>query len=185
MTDLVQQLDREKDRLFRVSRSGISLPVAGVIYWLMLGILGLVLTERNWCLAAFYTSGVIFPLGIALQKPLSARLFEPSAFRSLFPIAMIPIGLSFAVTIPAFLEAPSLVPLALAVGMTVHWPVIGWIYGRSLFIWHAVGRTIVVAAIWAAMPESRFTAIPFAVSAVYAATVVWILIELRRDGDSD
>ena len=173
-------LDAERSRLFRAARSGVSLPVAGAVYWLSLGVAGLYLSPRGWSLVAFFTSGLIFPLGVALQKPFGARLFVPSVLSPLFGFAMIPIALTFAVTIPAFYTEVSLVPLALSVGMTVHWPVIGWIYGKPGFIVHAIFRTVAVCALWFAMPNARFVAIPFAVGAIYLATVAWLLITLAH-----
>ena len=51
-----------------------------------------------------------------------------------------------------------LVPLVLAIGMSLHWPVIGWSYGRTtLFAAHAVVRAIVVFLIWWLVPDGRFT----------------------------
>ncbi len=173
-------LNNERARLFRVARSGVSLPAAGAVYWLALGVAGLFLPPREWSLAAFFTSGLIFPLGIALQKPFRARLFEPSPLSPLFGFAMIPIALSFAVTIPAFYTEVSLVPLALSVGMTVHWPVVGWIYAKPGFVVHAVIRTAAVCALWFLMPDARFVAIPFMVGLIYLGTVAWLLSSLRK-----
>lgn len=178
-----EALRDEKNRLFHSSRGGASLPVAGGIYWLGLAAAGLFLEPRSWCLVAFFTSGLILPLGMLLQKPFGARLFVPSPLSSLFGIAMIPIALSFAVTIPAFFIDEQLVPLTLSVGMTVHWPAIGWIYGRTGFVVHAIVRTALVCAFWFALPESRFIAIPLVVSLVYAATVAWLVMATRTPPD--
>lgn len=175
-----EELTKEKDRLFVQARGGISLPVAGAIYWLALGIAGFYLPAGAWCIAAFATSGLIFPLGILLSKPLGTDLFPESPLSTLFLPALVPLGLSFAITIPAFFVEPSLVPLGLAVGMSLHWPVIGWIYERPALIVHAVVRVVLVIFIYFALPSATFTALPLSVGFVYAVTFVWLLIQVRR-----
>ena len=74
----LEQLNAEKTRLFRVARSGVSLPAAGAIYWLGLGVVGLYLPPRAWCLAAFGGIALFFPqemvsvagLGVGAELPV-------------------------------------------------------------------------------------------------------------------
>jgi hypothetical protein len=85
------------------------------------------------------------------------------------------------IAVAAWWSHPPLVPLVLAIGMAIHWPVIGWTYGRTaLFTAHAVVRAVACFAIWQWMPAHRYTLLPLAVSAVYLATVVAILVDSRR-----
>ena len=170
----------ERRRLFVDARAGISLPVAGAVYWLALGAAGFALDEYVWCLVAFSASGLIFPLGLLLSKPLGARLLLDSPLAGVVLPALVPVGLSFGVTIPAFYVDPTLVPLSLAVGMSLHWPVIGWLYGRPEFVAHAVVRVLLAVALWVALPGARFTALPLAVGAVYCATVAALWVGVRR-----
>lgn len=72
---------------------------------------------------------------------------------------------------------PPLVPLVLGIGMSIHWPVIGWKYGRpAIYTAHAVVRAMVCFVLWNWWPGSRFTVLPFAMSSIYLATVVAILV---------
>ena len=175
-----EELNEEKDRLFVQAGGGISLPAAGAIYWLALGLVGFYLPAGAWSITALVTSGLIFPLGILLSKPLGADLFPESPLSNLFLPAILPVGLSLAVTIPAFYVDTSLVPLCLAIGMNLHWPTIGWIYGRPVFIVHAVVRAALVVFIWFAVPSATFTALPLSVGIVYLVTFVWLLVQVRR-----
>jgi len=69
------------------------------------------------------------------------------------------------------------VPLILGIGMSIHWPVIGWTYGRTaIYTAHAVVRAIACIVLWNWFPSTRFTVLPFAVSATYLATIAAILI---------
>jgi len=74
-----------------------------------------------------------------------------------------------------------LVPLILAIGMSLHWPVIGWTYGRTgLYTAHAVSRAVICFLIWWKLPEHRFTLLPLSVAFVYLATAIAIVLDSRR-----
>ena len=82
----------------------------------------------------------------------------------LFP-AFASMLLFWPIAFAAFGSAVQLVPLILAIGMSIHWPVVGWTYGRTgLYTAHAIARALVCLFIWARMPESRFTLLPLSVS---------------------
>jgi hypothetical protein len=81
------------------------------------------------------------------------------------------------VAIAAFWSYPQLVPPVLAIGLSLHWPVIGWSYAPTgIYVAHAVCRTIVCFVLWNWWPSTRFTLLPFTVAAAYLLTVVAILI---------
>ena len=72
---------------------------------------------------------------------------------------------------------PELVPLILGIGMSVHWPVIGWMYGRTaIYTTHSVVRAIACFVVWNRFPEGRFMVLPFSVSGVYLLTVAAIVV---------
>src|SRR5690606_32268371 len=98
----VELLRAEQRRLFLAARAGISAPAAGAIYWLALGVAGFYLRPNAWCLLAFITSGAIFPLAIALQKPLRANMFVKSPLDSMTFPTLLPVMLCFGFSIPAF-----------------------------------------------------------------------------------
>ena len=172
----------EQRRLFLAARSGVSAPAAGAIYWLALGVAGFYLPERSWCLLAFVTSGAIFPLAIALQKPLKANMFVKSALDSLTFPTLLPVMLCFGFSIPAFHIEPELVPLGLTIGLTVHWPTIGWMYGRTrAFSSHAIIRVLSAVVLWYAFPDLRFSLIPLSTGFVYAATFLYLMYDVVRE----
>ncbi len=172
----------EQRRLFLAARSGISAPAAGAIYWIALGIAGFYLPPKSWCLLAFVTSGAIFPLAIALQKPLRANMFVKSALDSMTFPSLLPVMLCFGFTIPAFHIEPQLVPLGLSIGMTVHWPIIGWMYGRTgAFSAHAIVRVLSAVVLWYAFPDHRFSLVPLSTGIVYAGTFAWLAWDVARE----
>ena len=174
-----ESLANEKRRIFLKGRGGVSLPAAGALYWTGLGVAGFFLPDYVWCLTALFTSGLIFPLGIFLSKPLGANLFLVSPLADIWFPAFTPVFLSFAITVPAFYVDVSLVPLTLAVGMSLHWPVFGWLYNQPVFLIHAVVRVFAVTAIWLLFPAVRFTVLPLVVGLVYLVTFVWLLNRVK------
>lgn len=165
-------------QLLAKANGGISLPVAGALYWLSLGILGFFLPERVWIFCAAFGSGLIFPLGLLLSKPLGSRLFikdEPLA--NIAGYAVLAINLLWPLYFAIIAVAPELLPLALGVGMSLHWPIIGWMYGSRACLVHAVVRVLLVTALWLWLPAERLTLLPLAIAFVYLATVIW----LRRE----
>ena len=168
----IYDLDAARRDLLRRSGGGISMPVAGAIYWAALGTAGYFLTPSQWVLAAFFGSGTIFPLALLLAKPLRSDLMiRNHPLNSLAPRAVLAINLLWPVYFAMFATAPALVPLSLAIGMGLHWPIIGWLYNSRACMEHAVARVTVVSLLWFGYPQGRYTVLPFAVAAIYLVTI--------------
>ncbi|MEL6370378.1 MAG: hypothetical protein AAFR03_06640 [Pseudomonadota bacterium] len=184
MTDLTVDELREavkSDRLASYARlrGGFPIPLAGAIYWAVLGVAGHVLDLATWANLAFFGSGAIFPLALVLAAIFRNNFMkDKTSVGSVLLPAFISMLLFWAFIVAAAQEAPTLIPLILAVGMSIHWPVIGWSYGRtSLFSAHAIARAIIPTAIWLLYPDERLTWLPLSVSAIYLATVVAMIID--------
>jgi len=176
---LQKMLFADREATFFRLRGGYPIPLAGATWWAVLGMMGYFLRSRNlWILLAFVTSGAIFPLAL-----LFARLFKvdfmhdkSAAMDILFP-TFASMMLFWPIAISTYWSYPQLVPLVLAIGMSIHWPVIGWTYGRTgIYTTHAVVRAVACFALWNWWPSSRFTVLPYAVSAIYLLTVGAILV---------
>lgn len=157
---LKQALLAEREASFFRLRGGFPIPLAGATYWAILGTLGYLLRSRQlWIFIAYVISGAMFPLAL-----LFASLFRNSFMRDrtavtdvLFP-AFTSMLLFWPIAISAWWTYPQLVPLVLGIGMSIHWPVIGWMYGRSaLYTTHAVVRAVTCFVLWNWFPSSRFT----------------------------
>lgn len=169
----------ERRRYFVAARGGISLPVAGAVYWIVLGILGDRLPLADWALFAAAGSGMIFPLGLLLQKPLRANFMKAKSpvggaaiwavmgINFLWPMHFAVIGLQ-----------PELTVLTLAIGMTIHWVVIGWSYASKVCFAHAFARMILVTLMFYAMPDGRLTVLPFAIAILYLLAAAGMAFEV-------
>lgn len=180
---LREQIRRDQLGSFVRLKGGFPFPLAGAIYWLALGVAGFVLTPGNWNLAAFIFSGAIFPLAILLSKLFRSDFMKDStATGDVLGPAFTAMLLFYAIAFPAYFHAPELIPLIVAVGMSQHWPVIGWSYGKTfIYSAHAVIRALGAMAIWLWLPDGRTTLLPFWVALVYLGTVAAILMAWRKE----
>jgi hypothetical protein len=180
-----EQLRHEKRSLLIRANGGISLPAAGCIYWLIIGIGGIFLKPQLWFPIACFGTGVIFPLGLLLSKPLKANLNVKSSLTDLFLPALISMFMFWPLAIIASMKDPAFAPLALAVGMGIHWPVIGWMYNSRIFLLHALVRTVGSTSLWLLFPDHRFTLVPFFVSLVYLITIFGIRRDIMKAKDEE
>lgn len=171
------------DRLasYKRLRGGFPIPLAGTVYWGVLAWVGTWADIQTWCMSAFIGSGAIFPMAL-----LFAAIFrnpfmkDRTATGDVLLPAFISMLLFWPMIVAAVQVGPELVPLILGIGMSLHWPVIGWSYGRTaLFSAHSIVRAIACILIWLWFPEGRFTLLPLAVAGVYLVTVFAILIDSR------
>ena len=183
MEDLKAQVLADRLASFVRLKGGYSVPLAGAVYWLALGIAGYRLDMDSWILAAFFGSGLIFPLALLFAKILRNDFMkDKTATGDVLLPAFVSMLIFWPIAFAAYGTAPTLVPLILAIGMSHHWPVIGWSYGKTgLYSAHAIIRAIGALLIWARLPEGRFTILPLFVAGVYLATVIAILISAKRE----
>lgn len=182
MADLKAALLADRLAAYKRLRGGFPIPLAGTVYWGVLAWLGTFAGLHNWSVLAFIGSGTIFPMAL-----LFAAIFrnpfmkDKTAAGDVLLPAFISMLLFWPMIVAAFKVAPELVPLILAIGMSLHWPVIGWSYGRTgLFSAHAIIRALVCVLIWFWMPEARLTLLPAAVAGIYLLTVIAIFIDSAR-----
>lgn len=171
---------KDRWRSYLELQGGYTFPLAGSAYWAGLAFYGVTADIKSWNLIALITSGMIFPLAIVFSRLAGINFFgsKSSVDTALGP-AFTGMLLFYAILIPIYSKLPEAVPLVLAIGMSMHWPIIGWTYGRSfLYSAHAVIRALAVMYIWMFMPADRTTLLPLAVTAAYLFTVVWIWIDL-------
>ncbi len=177
--DLKEALKANRLASYARLRGGFPIPLAGATYWAVLGAAGYFLDLSVWSSVAFFGSGAIFPLAL-----LYARIFrndfmkDKAAVDSVLLPAFISMLLFWAFIVAAAAEGSSLIPLILAVGMSVHWPVIGWSYGRTaIYSAHAIARAIIPTAIWFYFPDERLTWLPLSVAAIYLITTAIIIAD--------
>lgn len=177
--DFKTELEQQKRQLLIDANAGISFPVAGSIYWLALAILGYYLEPNFWIFIAFCGSGLIFPLGLLLDKPLKANSMMKTELTKLTFPALMGMLTFWPSAIIAYGSIPDLVPLILAIGMGAHWPVICWMYGLNTGMYHAGFRTVFVFLAWNFLPDLRYTLIPLIVMVVYLGSAIHMRSQVK------
>ncbi len=177
--ELNAQLKHMRLESYARVRGGWPVPLAGAAYWAILTVLGRVVTPEDWSWMAAALSGIIFPLAI-----LFAAVFRNAFLKEKLPdqgvtyMAMAGMLMFWPFAAAAMWTQNDLVPLILAIGMSTHWPVFGWSYGRPApFIGHMLARAATVTAIWIALPDARFTLLPLSVAVIYLLTVIVIYVD--------
>lgn len=162
---------------------GVPIVLAGAIYWGVMAWVGTFSDLERWAAIAFPLSGAIFPLAL-LFAALTRNNFmkDKSAVGSVLLPTFISMLLFWPILIMAAKSsAPELIVPILAIGMSLHWPVIGWSYNRTaLLTSHALIRAAAVLFIWFTMPEANLVLIPMAVCAVYILTAIAIYLDVAH-----
>ena len=176
--ELREAIRAEREATFFRLRGGYPVPLAGGVWWGLLGLAGYRLDRHEWIMLAFFTSGLIFPLAVLFGRIFRVNFMgDKTALSDLLVPMLVSMALFWPVAFSAFWSAPELVPLVMATGMSVAWPVMGWTYGRTvIFTAHAAVRAVVCFGIWNWVPSGRFTLLPLAVSGIYLVTVVAVWV---------
>ncbi len=179
LTELNLELKSARLAAYAEARAGWPVPLAGATYWAVLSVLGGQVSEANWSMLAAVMSGMIFPVALgyaALVRNPFMTVKVPD--QGVVFMAMGAMLLFWPVMVAAMWNYNSLAPLVLAIGMSGHWPVFGWSYGRPApFIGHVLVRAIAAFGIWQYMPEARFTLLPAAIASIYLGTMLVLFID--------
>ena len=180
LTELKAVLLKERLKSYARLRGGFPIPLAGTVYWLAVAAGSTIFEPSKLLFYSFLGTGAIFPLAL-----LFAQIFrndfmkDQSAVSSVLVPTFISMLLFWPMVVAATMEGSAGIALViLAIGLSLHWPVIGWSYGRTaIFCAHSIIRALLVIGLFIAFPEQRFLIIPLAVAAVYLLTVIAIYID--------
>ena len=151
----------------------LSLPVAGAIVWAVVGAAALFLPERTATFVLLFGTGAIFPLALALARPLGERVLNnTSPLAKLMAVSVLMVNLLWALHLTLLLDAPEYMPLTISIGLGLHWVVVSWVVGHRVGLVHAIGRTMLVTSAWWFLPDWRITAVAAAVVVAYGYSIV-------------
>jgi len=154
------------------SRGSMSLPIAGLLVWCVVGVLGMILPPKAATLALVFATGAIFPLAMGIARLRTEQLIEnTNPLARLMFVCVVMVNLLWAVHVPLLMHAPQFVPLSLGVALGLHWMVYSWIIAHPLGYRHAVLRTAGLVAVWFAFPDHPVSASAAVVVAAYAITI--------------
>lgn len=177
-------IDHERDRLAFLTRKGVGMPVAGLLYWLSVAVLVRTLPERSALVIAFAATGAVFPIGALLTRLVGGDLFVKSPTFTSLGLQLAAIQLFYwPIIILVFREIPEWTPFAMAVLFSSHFLPYWWLYRSKAYAALAVLTTTACVAAVLFVGSPLFTVIPLVAAACYAVGVVALGVEvaaLRR-----
>ena len=190
MSDVQPQVPRSLDeqRLEFAHRRGLAMPLAGLIVWAAIGIVGAFLPPILAVWSLFIGAGFIAYLGIMLSRFTGENFLDKerpkNVFDSLFFHCVAMALLVYAIAIPFYRVDYTSLPLTVGILAGLMWVPFSWIIRHWIGIFHTVTRTILVTAAWYIAPHHRFVVIPAVIVGVYAVTIVILEQRWRAVGGS-
>lgn len=181
--DSVPRTLDEQRREF-AQRRGLAMPLAGAVAWAIVGVAGIFLPPilKVWVL--FGAVGSIAGLGIFFSRLTGENFLDKqkpkNAFDGLFLRVVGEAWLVFAIAIPFFRADYTSLPLSIGILSGLMWLPFSWIIGHWIGTFHTLTRTALVTASWYLFPDFRFVAVPAAIVAIYAVTIVVLEARWRR-----
>lgn len=171
----LRSLDEQRREF--ASRRFLAMPLAGTIAWAAVGVAGMTsLPPRSLSIVLFIATGMIVYLGMFLSRftgeHFLAKNKPKNAFDALFFSTVAMALLAYGMAIPFFLADPTSTPLTVGILTGMMWLPFSWIIQHWIGLFHAITRTVLLVALWFLLPDHRFVAIPIAIVAIYAVTIV-------------
>ncbi|EAQ99630.1 DUF7010 family protein [Maribacter sp. HTCC2170] len=165
----------EEQRIEFSNGKFLATPLAGIIAWLIVGVSGLLFTDRVTVIILFIATGSIVYLGLFISKFTGEDFLDKTKPKNIFDgLFMYTVGQSvliYAIAIPFFLLDYTSLPMTVGILTGTMWLPFSWIIKHWVGIFHAVARTILVVLLWYLFPEDRFATIPFAIIGIYIITI--------------
>jgi hypothetical protein len=150
----------------------LSLPIAGLLVWSAIAVLGLALPPKQSVYALVYSTGAIFPIALLIARfRREALISSKNLLAGLMGACVLMANLLWALHIPLLIAAPAFVPLSVGVGLGMHWVVYSWIVRHPVGYIHAVVRTVGLLCAWLLAPTNSVTACALVICAVYTLSL--------------
>ncbi len=174
----------EEQRIEYTNRKFLAMPLAGLIIWSIIGVLGVFFGVNVSVWAIFIGTGITVYLGMFLSKFTGEDFLDRSkpknTFDNLFMMCVAMAILVYSIAIPFFIIDYTSLPLSVGILSGLMWFPFSWMIKHWVGIFHTLVRTVSIVVLWYLFPENRFTVIPFAIVAVYIGSI--IILSNRKRG---
>jgi hypothetical protein len=159
-----------------------SMPIAGMIFWGIVAVAGMVVPDRTVAFVVGFGSGAIFPLAIVIDTLRGRTLITSDRSNPvvrMFLQSLVTVGLLWPFVIGAAVLAsdPRLVVLGGAILMGIVWIPYGWAADDSAGLRHAVARCVLSYAAFLFVPRPYTSP---AIAVVVLLCYAYSLIAMRR-----
>jgi hypothetical protein len=166
----------EQQRIEFINQKFLATPLAGLIIWTIIGLIGIFFSDFIAVWSIFIGTGSIVCLGLFLSKFTGENFLDKSKpkneFDTLFLFTAGQAILVYSIAIPFFLVDYSSLPMTVGILTGLMWLPLSWIIKHWVGIFHTLTRIITVLTLWYLLPEYRFIAIPFAIVLIYIITLI-------------
>ncbi|MBT8183174.1 MAG: hypothetical protein KJO53_16460 [Eudoraea sp.] len=166
----------EEQRIEFANGKFLATPLAGLIVWTIIGLIGVFFSDYITVWSIFIGTGSIVYLGLFISKFTGENFLDKSKpkneFDSLFLFTAGQAILVYSIAIPFFLVDHTSLPMTVGILTGLMWLPFSWIVKHWIGIFHALTRTILVLTLWYLLPEYRFIAIPFTIVLIYIITIL-------------
>ena len=162
-----------------LATSSQSMPIAGMIYWGVIGIAALHLSPIQLMYTVGFGSGMIFPLAILIDR-LRGRKFQANDPQNPVPqlfmqtLGMVALLWPFVIVAAIRAHDANLLVLGASILMGIIWIPYGWAADDPTGLRHAVARCILSYAAYLLIP------IPYKASAISVVVLLCYLYSLLR-----
>jgi hypothetical protein len=159
-----------------------SMPIAGIVFWLVVAIAGRLLPGQTVAFVVGFGSGAIFPFALLIDK-LRGRSFVKSTSANpvvgmfLQSLVVVVLLWPFVIVAAVLASDPRLVVLGGAILMAIVWVPYGWGADDPTGLQHAIVRCVLSYAAFLFVPKA-YTA--SAIACVVILCYVYSLIFMRR-----
>ena len=175
----------EEQRIEFANSKFLATPLAGLIVWTIIGIVGIFFSDFVAVWSIFIGTGSIVYLRLFLSKFTGENFLDKSKpkneFDTLFLFTAGQAILVYSIAIPFFLVDYSSLPMTVGILTGLMWIPFSWIIKHWVGIFHTMTRTISIVALWYLSPEYRFIAIPFTIVLIYLVTLGILKTRKRTD----
>ncbi|MEM7452836.1 MAG: hypothetical protein AAF456_00645 [Planctomycetota bacterium] len=170
----------EQLQQFRDSRF-IAMPIAGVLAWTCIGLLGFFSSIFVSVWSIFIGTGVIFYLGIAVGRLVGEDVLgskkKGNFFDRVFLLTVVQAIAVYAIAIPFFQLDVFSLPVSVGILTGLMWIPFSALLGHWVGLFHGLSRTALLVLIYYRFPDTSFVTVPAAIVAIYVITIV--VLELR------
>lgn len=176
-------IDAERDRMARLTARGIGMPIAGLLYWLVVAAFVRELPMRSALFWSFCATGVVFPAGLLITRWFGGDLFAKSERFTSLGLLFNAMQLMFwPVILVVWRVAPEWVPFVMATLFGSHFLGYAWLYRSRGYAVLAAGPFLVLTAAVLVARDPLYTIVPLIAAAIYAVAVGFLYTEVRRVG---
>lgn len=166
----------EQQRIEFINQKFLATPLAGLIIWTIIGLVGIFSSDFIAVWSIFIGTGSIVYLGLFISKFTGENFLDKSKPKNEFDTLFLFIAgqaiLVYSIAIPFFLVYYSSLPMTVGILTGLMWLPFSWIIKHWVGIFHTLTRIITVLTLWYLLPEYRFVAIPFAIVLIYIITLI-------------